>query len=365
MPRPKSQGRISVVFLIEFALAYGLISLGQPSEDPGVIRGRVVNMSQREAPCPQTEVILRAQVEGEFAPVAQTVTDADGNYRFEGLPVGSEYLYLPGANRAGIHYPGRRVGLTPGQPTAFVTLEVRDTVAEPSPLVVRQHEIVIGAEPGVVHVVEALLVDNPTTATYVGRAKSEGMLPVTLQLHIPCDFERVTFEKKQFGSQFQVSDGRLVTGIPWTPGRQWLRFTYTLRAEAIQGVWRRAMDAPCESLRVRVQRSGAEEISCDLPPVADGPPGEKVFQSRAGVLPAGHGIRVQLGNVPWPWSVYARWVALFLLAGLVTGVALVMRRQGHDETPPAADPAPSQDAHLQTPVAKESNRRRSHHRRAA
>ena len=148
--------------LIEIALAYGLIALGQSSEDPGVIRGRVVNMSQREAPCAGAEVILRARIEGEFAPVAKTVTDAEGNYRFEGLPVGPEYLYLPGANREEIHYPGRRVGLTRGHPAAYVTLEVRDTVADPSPLVIRQHEIVIGTEPGAVHVVEAMLVDNPT-----------------------------------------------------------------------------------------------------------------------------------------------------------------------------------------------------------
>lgn len=353
------------MFLIEFAFAYGLIVLGPSAEDPGVIRGRVVNMSQREAPCARTEVILRARVEGQFAPVAQTLTDADGNYRFEGLPVGPAYLYLPGANREGIHYPGRRVGLTRGQATAYVTLEVRDTVTEPSPLVIRQHEIVIGTEPGAVHVVEALLVDNPTTATYVGRAKSEGMLPVTLQLHIPSDFERVTFEKEQFGSQFQVSDGRLVSGLPWTPGPQWLRFTYSLRAEAIRGVWRRVMDAPCESLRVRVRSSKSEEIGCDLPPVADSPPGEKVFQSRAGVLSAGDEICVRLGPLPLSWIVYARWVTLLLLVGIITGVALMLRRKSHGQTQPAVDAAPSQGAPIHAHAVCNSNRPRPRQRRRA
>ena len=224
-----------------------------------MIRGRVVNMSQREAPCAGAEVFLRARIEGEFAPVAKTMTDAAGNYRFEGLPVGPEYLYLPGANREEIHYPGRRVGLTRGHPAAYVTLEVRDTVADPSPLVIRQHEIVIGTEPGAVHVVEAMLVDNPTATTYVGRAKTEGMVPVTMRLNIPSDFERVTFEKEMFGSQFQAIDGKLVTGMPWTPGPQWLRFTYTVPAAAIRGVWQRPLDAPCESIRVRVKPSRPED----------------------------------------------------------------------------------------------------------
>jgi hypothetical protein len=351
------------VLLIKFALACGLVALGPSPDEPGVIRGRVVNMSQREMPCAQTEVLLRAQVEGEFAPVAKTVTDAEGNYRFEGLPVGPEYLYLPGANRAEIHYPGRRVGLTRGQPAAYVTIEVRDTVAEPSPLVIRQHEIVLGTEPGAVHVVEALLVDNPTAATYVGRAKTEGLPPVTMRLNIPSDFERVTFEKEMFGREFQLLDGKLVTGLPWTPGQHWLRFTYTLPAEAIRGVWQRPLDAPCESIRVRVKHSRPEEIACDLPPVADGPPAEKVFQSGAGVFPAGHVIRVQLGNAPLPWTVYARWAALFVLAGLIAGAAIVLQRTRRG--PPAAsdDATSGQEKLLQEPSPTDSHQSRSRRQR--
>jgi hypothetical protein len=356
------------VLLIEFALACGLVALGPSPDQSGVIRGRVVNMSRREAPCAQTEVLLRAQVEGEFAPVAKTVTDAEGNYRFEDLPFGPEYLYLPGANRAEIHYPGRRVRLTRGHPTAYVTIEARDTVAEPSPLVIRQHEIVIGTELGAVHVVEALLVDNPMAATYVGRAKTEGMPPVTMRLNIPSKFERVTFEKEMFGREFQAIDGKLMTAIPWTPGQHWLRFTYTLSAEALRGVWQRPLDAPCESVCVRVKHIRPEEIACDLPPVADGPPGEKVFQSSAGVLPAGHVIRVQLGNVPLPWMAYARWASLFVLAGLIAGAATVLRRTRR--SPPAAtdDPTVGQEKLLQDPGPNDfqpSRSRRRHQRRHA
>ncbi len=339
------------MLLIEIALAYGLIVLGQSSAEPGVIRGRVVNMSKREAPCAGAEVILRAQVDGEFAPVAKTVTDAEGNYRFEGLPVGPEYLYLPGANREQIHYPGRRVGLTRGHPTAYVTLEVRDTVAEPSPLVIRQHEIVIGMEAGAVHVVEALLVDNPTAATFVGRAKSEGTMPVTMRLHIPTDFERVTFEKEQFGREFQIVDGRLVTGIPWTPGRQWLKFTYTLRNQTGKLVWQRPLDAPCEAIRVRVKHAPASEIACNLPPAADGPPGEAVFQSGGVVLPTGHEIRAQLGNAPVPWPVYGRWAALMALVGSIAGMAIHMRRTRRNPKPAADVPghATSRTPHRRAP----------------
>jgi hypothetical protein len=350
------------------ALAYGLIALLPSSDDAGVIRGRVVNMSQHEAPCAGAEVILRARIDGEFAAVANTVTDAAGNYRFEGLPVGPEYLYLPGANHAEIHYPGRRVGLTRGQPAAFVTLEVRDTVAEPSPLLIRQHEIALETEPGAVHVVEAMLVDNPTATTYVGRAPTEGMPPVTLRLNVPADFERITFEREKFGSRFQVIDGKLVTGIPWTPGAQWLRFTYTLPAAALRGTWQRVLDAPCESIRVRVKHTRAEEIACDLPPAADGPSNERTFQSGDGVLPAGHVFRVQLGNVALPWTFYARWAALFALAGLIVATALILWRPRRHAAAVTDDSAIGQEP-LLPPVSSEAPKsrspRRQQHGRAA
>jgi len=356
------------MFLIEIALACGTIVLGPSSDDPGVIRGRVVNMSQDEAPCAGAEVILRARIENEFAPVAQALTDADGTYRFEGLPVGAEYLYLPGANYREIHYPGRRVGLTRGQPAAYVTLDVWETVAEPSPLVIRQHEIVIGTEPGAVHVVEAMLVDNPARATYAGRAPSDDAPPITMRLSVPSDFERITFEKEKFGREFRVLDGQLVTGIPWTPGQHWLRFTYTLRPEAVRRGWQRSLDAPCDSMRIRVKHPRTEEIGCSLPTAADGLPGETVFQSGAGVLPAGHVIRVQLDHVSVPWSVYARWGALALLAGLIAGAAVVLGRSGRKRASVAGPASPSRE---QDPPAPSSNEpdsdrvRRLRQRRAA
>lgn len=314
------------MLLVELALVCSLVASAPAAEEPGVIRGRVVNLSRGEAPCAGAEVILRARIDGEFAAVAETVTDAAGTYRFADLPVGPEYLYLPGANRQEIHYPGRRVGLTHGQPAAFVTIEVRDAVTDPSPLVIRQHEIVIETQPGAVHVAEAMLVDNPTTTTYVGRAEAAGRPPVTLRLGVPADFERITFEKERFGSHFQVRDGQLVTSLPWTPGPQWLRFTYAVPAAALAGVWQRPLDAPCESVRVRIKHAGREAAACNLPPASGDSPDEQLFQSAPGLLPAGQVISAELGGAPVPWSVYARWAAVLVLAGLMLGTGVTLRR---------------------------------------
>lgn len=335
------------MFAAEVLLVSGLLIASSSSDEVGVIRGRVVNMSRGEAPCAGAQVILRARVRDEFVPLDQTTADADGQYRFEGLPVGPEYLYLPGANYQEIHYPGRRAGLTRGLPSAFVTLDVWDAVSQPSPLVIRRHEIVIGVESEAVHVVEAMLVDNPASATYVGQAANADSPSVTLRLNVPADFEQITFEQEKFGREFRVVDGKLVTGVPWMPGPQWLRFTYTLRLDSVRGGWQRALDAPCESLRLRVKHAHPEDVTCDLPTFDEHPPGEAAFQSDAGILPAGHVIRVQLGRVPVAATVYARWGALAVLACLIGGTGMFLwraRRSSPVPTAVASEPCAGQRA---------------------
>jgi hypothetical protein len=348
------------VVFIPLTLAAALALTGQPTAEHGTIRGRVVNLSQGEQPCPQTEVLLRALVDGQFAPVAKTTTDEHGNYQFTELPVGAGHVFLPGANCKEIHYPGRRVQLTRGHPTAYVTLEVRDTVAEPCPLVIRQQEVVIRTEPGAVHVVEALLVDNPTSKTFVGRAENGDSSPVTLRLGIPADFERVTFETESFGRQFVLSGGRLITNMPWMPGQRWLRFTYTLRNEDTQRVWQRVLDAPCESLCVRVQHAKLDEVDCNLTLASSRRSGEKVFESHEEVLPAGHMVSVNLGALPIPWSVYARWTALLVLGVLVVGTALLLRRVRRTDMCASAANTPQPEARLAGLHFDRPDRERAH-----
>ncbi len=134
----------------------------------GTIEGVVVNASQGNSPVAQAEVILQVQLEGAFAPVEKTQADALGRFHFDNLPVGPEAFYLPGATRDGIFYPGRRIELSSTHRTAHLTVPVHDAVRHPNPLVIRQHEVVLRAEPGVLQVVEAMLIDNPGNTTYIG-----------------------------------------------------------------------------------------------------------------------------------------------------------------------------------------------------
>ncbi len=307
---------------------------GALTQPQGTISGTVVNRSQgRNCPC-RTTVVLRLRAEGQFVPYRQTTSDAQGTFEFQRLPLGTAFRYLVGANRDEVHYPGPRLTLTAAQPHAAVDLTVYDAITQPNPLTIRRYDITLCAEPGLLRVTERLLLENRSTTCYVGKPPAEGAAPVTLALGIPPDFVRATFDQEFYGRRFAVWAGKVVTGIPWPPGPRVLKFTYVLPNTQGRRLWQRALDLPCSQVNLRVCGIKPEEVACDLPPATSPGAGEAVFQSAGQLLPAGHVIRVTMGRLPLPWTVYARWIALASLLGLlaVASVMTIRRRRGQSLT---------------------------------
>jgi hypothetical protein len=299
--------------------------------EPGgeaTIAGTVRNASAKNAPLARAEVMLRVRSGGEFVPYARTTADGQGRFEFRGLPAGDDRLYLPGANRDGVHFPGPRVRFAPGQRRLTVELEVHDSVSAPNPLVIQRQEVTIRSTPGAVEVAETLVVDNPGPACFVGLAAAEDEDPITLQLAVPSKFDRATFQKEFFGRRFSVHGGKLVTSVPWPPGTRELTLTYQVPNQDRHYRWERPLDLPCAALRVCVKTDNPGEVSSSLA-LAASESGEVVFQS-SGPLPAGHAVHVEIGKLPVPAMAYARWLALGVLFAAVAGGSAVAfgRRRG-------------------------------------
>jgi hypothetical protein len=295
----------------------GLGDPGFASEAAGRIEGVVVNGAAGGIPAAGVEVVLRAGEEGSFVPVGQTVTDEDGRFAFEEAPIAPGLIYLPGANRDGVHYPGPRLRLSPQSPTAQVRLTVYDAITAPSPLIAAEHQIEVQAEPGVLQVTETVVVSNPTQTAYVGQAA--GMpAAITLRLSIPAGFERVTFYDEFHGRHFYVIDGHVVTDIPWPPGERTLKFTYRLPAETAKPVFRRKLDLPTQRVRLVASGDAAEKAASNLPRTAASDH-RTAFESTGERMSLGEEIHLQFGAGRGPWSAYARAASLAILAALVLG----------------------------------------------
>jgi hypothetical protein len=292
----------------------------------GAIGGIVINGSRGRAPAAGAEVVLRADVDGQLLVAAETTADQEGRFCFEPLPIRADLEYLPGANQDGVHFPGQRLRLTPQRPRVEVELTVYDPRAEPSPLVAKRHDILVRVQSGGLEVTETILVDNPTSNCYVGRAAGKKEQPVTLRLSIPADFERTTFHQEFYGRRFSLSGGKLVTGIPWPPGQRELKFTYLLRSQEAHRLWERPLDMPCSQVTLRVLSAKPEEVSSNLDAAKRPRTKEAVFTSVGKVMPAGYVLRLELGHLPVPWMTYGKWLAALALVGSIAGTSIMMTR---------------------------------------
>ena len=306
--------------------------LTSPPPGPvGTIQGRVVNRTRNDAVVADTVVVLRVEIDGQFVAVTETTTDSRGLFCFEHVPVVPEAVYLPGANCGEVHYPGPRVQLTAEQPHVDVELTVFDTASDLNPLVIRQHDIVIKPEPGVLRVTESLQVENPTQVCYAGGTQPAEepaeAPPVTLRLGIPAEFQQATFQSEFFGRRFSWQDNALVTRVPWPPGIRKLEFTYVIANDTGQRTWQCRTDLPCDQLQLTVYSDTPDHVSCDALTASSIDQRHVVFSS-AQHLPAGELIELHLEELPIPLAVYLRWSAVAILLGMVA-VSSVWLMRGH------------------------------------
>ena len=329
-----------------------IADLDHPKGPTGTIQGVVLNGTRDGEPIADAEVTLRAGPNGPLTPVETTTTDIYGKFRFRDLPLSPTVVYLPGADRDGVHYPGRRVQLDADNRIAHVRIIAFDAVAAPSPLAASRHEIDVEVKEHSLEIVETIVVSNPSQRTYVGEPRGN-MPPITLRLSIPENFDRVTFNREFFGRRFHVMDHRVATDLPWPPGDAGIQFSYRLPIAESNGLFRRPLDLPSSNVRVRVRNADRQRVTCNLSPPALADE-FTTFAPADTLLPAGYVIEVQIGGLPFEWARYLRWAAFVALCALLLGTLMVGRRQGqsanhalpHDEAKraPQCRPAPRRRA---------------------
>lgn len=324
------------------------------SEFTGTITGTAVNGSRGHAPLADAPVILRANIEGGFAPIAETQTDSRGQFTFAELPLVDGVIYLPGVNHEDVHYPGPRLQLTPGRPQALVRIVAHDAVESPNPLVCRRAEFGVRPGQGYIEVTEALLIANPSITTYIGEPVDDRPA-VTLRLALPAGFDKVTFDKEALGRNFLLHNSELLSTLPWTPGEREVRFRYRLPVARSSALFERSLDLPTEHVLVRVWDKAADQVACSLTQSPGRQDGSVTFEHTGPPLPAGERIELRLGALPLTAETYARWGALLLLGGLIAGAIIVARRRQRtapDVLPIAgATPRPAQRRSKAAPVA--------------
>ncbi|MCA9245453.1 MAG: carboxypeptidase regulatory-like domain-containing protein [Planctomycetales bacterium] len=307
-----------------FLVILGVATMAAAAER-GVVQGRVLNGSQVNEPIPNAQVILRLVEPNGLVPVGETTTDESGRFRFEKLPADLGLSFVPGANWNGIHYPGKRVRLIPIAPEADVTIVAHDCVAEPNPLIAKRHSMEVESDEGMLRVTETILIENPSLRSYVGKSEEEGASPVTLRLSLPPDFAKVVFAEEFYGRQFTLGETTLQTDMPWTPGKREVKFTYYLPFESRRYLIERTLDLPVDQFSLRLPGELANDAQCNLDSISENREHSVEFRAQGSNLEQGFVVKLELGDLPLAWTTYARWVALTLLASLITALTIGLR----------------------------------------
>ena len=331
------------------------VSTPSADEEGGSIGGHVINATRGGEPVAGTEVLLQARSDEGFEVIARAVTESQGRFLFEGVPLDEGLIYLVGATQDGISNPSPRSVLSPERPDAQIVLTVHEATSGKNPLLIRDYLVQLTPEPGALRVTETLWIENPLPLTYRGPDPGDAGAPEreTLQLRISPAFERVTFHKEFYGRQFSIRNGKLVTGIPWTPGVRELTFTYVLRNDSSKLVWTRPLDLPCRRVRVSVRTDRPEGVRCNLGgPPTQGRDGSLTFVSEGGLLPLEYPIEVELGPVPVDLMAHARWVILAVLLLAIGGTCLILAKRKRAANRRVAQPPQSPSPHVKRRPAR-------------
>lgn len=160
---------------VALALLLALAPISAGAADTGVIEG-VVRHGITEKPLAGVQVeLIAGNDSGEIEFRRNGVSDADGRYRFPGLPSGDGYFYTLDARFQDGTFAGGAVTIpddTERVPVIDTTMRVWPTTTDPSVILIRRDDMFVVSNERGAAVIESVTVANTATKAYIGRGQA-------------------------------------------------------------------------------------------------------------------------------------------------------------------------------------------------
>jgi hypothetical protein len=191
------------------------------SSGSGVIEGRVVNGTAGGPEVGAGITVTLHTLEGETeGPSLQTVTDAAGTFRFEGLDTNPDIEYWPDATYLGVLYnDDTPYQFTAGQTTLAAVLTVYETTEDDSAITLDSAHFIMESFGQVLRISEIHLYGNSGDRTYVGHTDGKGQR-TTLFIPLPANAVGVAFDQDTPTDRFIEVDGGMLDTEPVPPGQE-------------------------------------------------------------------------------------------------------------------------------------------------
>lgn len=190
------------------------------AEEPvsGRVTGRVVNATTGE-PLPSHPVTLSGRGWKDKSAVlqAETETDAEGQFAFEGLHLEKSVVVRVATKFQKVDYQSGQVVLSPDNPDSEVTLQAYESSEDVSNLSVPVYHVIVRKQKGFFQVSESFSVNN-TGKTSV----------LHLTVNLPEKAEDLELGKGFMACCAQIEEGRILQNMPLRPGKQTYRLDYRM-----------------------------------------------------------------------------------------------------------------------------------------
>jgi len=224
-------------FALAILAALPLIAGPAGAAERGTITGRVVKGDSDRSERGARVVLTRAGEQGGEPEVMRTTTDRRGEFEFDKLPTGDEYLYTLTVNFRQGYYGGavRLPSDTAEPPVVDTTLRVWPPTDDPDVIVIERDAMFLSQSERGVDVIESVIVINNSNRAYIGRGGGDQGPRPTLGFSVPDgavlpDFPLVDSSIDVPGATESDFGLAITAAVP--PGESTFTYAYTIPGSA-------------------------------------------------------------------------------------------------------------------------------------
>ncbi len=249
--------------------------------DNGVITGHIAN-GTADGPIPTGLTVTLAGITstGQAATAFQSRTATvagDGSFRFDGLPITTDYGYVATVAYQGVTYvaemtgsdgqPTQLLNLTDSAPTVDSSVKVYETTADdPGVKVTLEHMLfeVDQSGGGQLIVLDVVNLNNPSDRAYTGKPGADGSPAAALKFSLPANASGLQPYTGLDPSRLTSTADGFQSTDPVTPGVNTIAFMYLLPYDESGTVnFQRAVSVPTDRITVLVQQVQNANVTVD------------------------------------------------------------------------------------------------------
>jgi hypothetical protein len=312
-------------------LAASTVAVGA-QEVKGSIKGSVKNLTAEGSDVSGLDVTLLIFSGQEQSGEQTTKVDDQGNFLFQGLETGSEFIYMVYLQHQNVDYGSEPLAFPADKTELTVEIPCFDATTEASAITSPARHYLLNPDPEGVAVTEIVILRNSTDKSYTGAREIEEGIRETLRFTIPEGAVDLVYGDGMTVSRVIPVEGGFADTLPIYPGDSQRIFSYRIPAVNGSVNFSTRVTLASEKVSVLVPDVGADISVSNLPdrsnPTVQGDKfvllsGENIadgteLQFKVDRLPSTHSASVEL--IPLLGG-----VGVVLIA--VVGLVVVVRRR--------------------------------------